>query len=32
MYGRPWATIWERNFEKGMKKPDVEEDLFKIGE
>lgn len=31
MYGRPWATIWERNFEKGMKKPDVEEDLFKIG-
>ena len=30
MYGRPWATIWERNFEKGMKKPDAEEDLFKI--
>lgn len=22
MYGRPWATIWEENFEKGMKRPE----------
>jgi hypothetical protein len=21
MYGRPWARIWESNFEKGMEKP-----------
>jgi hypothetical protein len=29
MYGRPWAKIWEENFEKGMKKPDdVDESLF----
>ena len=29
MYGRPWAKIWETNFEKGMTKPDdVSEDLF----
>jgi hypothetical protein len=24
MYGRPWAQIWERYFEKGMKRPDNE--------
>jgi hypothetical protein len=28
MYGRPWAAIWERNFEQGMTKPDATEDLF----
>jgi len=27
MYGRPWAHIWEKYWEQGMKKPD-EEDLF----
>ncbi|MGH8258309.1 MAG: hypothetical protein ACREUG_01310 [Steroidobacteraceae bacterium] len=21
MYGRPWAHLWEKNFEKGMQKP-----------
>jgi hypothetical protein len=21
MYSRPWAKIWEENFEKGMKRP-----------
>jgi hypothetical protein len=30
MYGRPWATIWERYFEQGMTKPDATEDLFKF--
>ena len=24
MYGRPWAQIWERYFEQGMKRPDAE--------
>ena len=28
MYGRPWAKIWEENFEKGMSKPEIDEDLF----
>jgi len=28
MYGRPWATIWERYFEQGMSKPDADDDLF----
>jgi hypothetical protein len=28
MYGRPWATIWERYFEQGMSRPDPTEDLF----
>ena len=28
MYGRPWATIWERYFEQGMSKPNSDEDLF----
>jgi hypothetical protein len=27
MYGRPWAQIWEQNFEQGMEKP-KEEDIF----
>jgi hypothetical protein len=32
MYGRPWAKVWEENFEKGMSRPsDVNEDLFKFG-
>ena len=31
MYGRPWAKVWEENFEKGMSRPsDVNEDLFKF--
>jgi hypothetical protein len=28
MYGRPWAAIWERYFEKGMSKPATGEDIF----
>jgi hypothetical protein len=28
MYGRPWAKVWEEQFEQGMTKPDVAEDLF----
>jgi hypothetical protein len=28
MYGRPWAYIWEKYWEEGMEKPDVEEDIF----
>jgi hypothetical protein len=28
MYNRPWAKIWEENFEQGMTKPEVNEDLF----
>ncbi len=28
MYNRPWAKIWEENFEQGMSKPEVNEDLF----
>jgi hypothetical protein len=27
MYGRPWAEIWDKNFEKDMEKPE-EEDIF----
>jgi hypothetical protein len=27
MYGRPWAQIWEKYWEKGMHKPD-EDDIF----
>jgi len=27
MYGRPWARIWEKYWEQGMKKP-AEDDLF----
>jgi len=27
MYGRPWAQIWEKYWEQGMKRPD-QEDLF----
>jgi hypothetical protein len=27
MYGRPWAQMWEKYYEKGMKKP-TEEDIF----
>jgi hypothetical protein len=27
MYGRPWAHIWEKNFEQGMEKP-KDEDIF----
>jgi hypothetical protein len=30
MYGRPWAQIWEKYWERDMKKPD-EEDLFDFG-
>jgi len=28
MYGRPWAHIWEEYWEKGMQRPDDEEDIF----
>jgi hypothetical protein len=28
MYGRPWAHIWEENFEQGMQRPSEDEDLF----
>jgi hypothetical protein len=27
IYGRPWAQIWEQNFEQGMEKPESE-DIF----
>jgi len=27
MYGRPWAQLWEKYFEQGMKRPD-ETDIF----
>jgi len=27
MYGRPWAEIWDKNFEQDMEKPE-EEDIF----
>ncbi|MGH9808141.1 MAG: hypothetical protein ACRD9W_12930, partial [Terriglobia bacterium] len=30
MYGRPWAAIWEKYFEKGMSKPDANEGLFEF--
>lgn len=28
MYGRPWAQIWEQNFESGMSRPKDDESLF----
>jgi len=28
MYGRPWAKIWEENFEQGMTRPEKNEDIF----
>lgn len=28
MYGRPWAQIWEKNFEDGMQKPAPAQDIF----
>jgi hypothetical protein len=28
MYGRPWAQMWEKYFEEGMTKPELDEDLF----
>jgi hypothetical protein len=28
MYGRPWAHIWEEYWEKGMEKPDDDDDIF----
>ncbi|MGD8809947.1 MAG: hypothetical protein PVG24_10100 [Gammaproteobacteria bacterium] len=28
MYGRPWAKIWEDNFEQNMSPPDDDEDIF----
>jgi hypothetical protein len=28
MYGRPWDAIWQKYFEEGMSRPDVDEDLF----
>jgi hypothetical protein len=30
LYGRPWAEIWEKNLEKGMKRPE-REGLFDFG-
>jgi hypothetical protein len=29
MYGRPWAQLWEKNFEKGMQRP-AEESIFEF--
>jgi hypothetical protein len=29
MYGRPWAQIWEKYFEKGMDRP-KEKDIFSV--
>lgn len=31
MFGRPWAHLWEKYFEQGMKKPD-DEDIFNFGD
>jgi len=28
MFGRPWAQMWEKYFEQGMKRPDDSENLF----
>ncbi|HEX7080433.1 MAG TPA: hypothetical protein VF329_05420 [Gammaproteobacteria bacterium] len=28
IYGRPWAHIWEENFEQGMQRPEPNEDIF----
>jgi len=30
IYGRPWAAMWEKNFEKGMVDPDKknEDEMF----
>jgi hypothetical protein len=28
MYGRPWAQIWEKYWEKGMQRPSTSEDIF----
>jgi hypothetical protein len=28
MFDRPWAQIWEENFEKGMSRPAEKEDIF----
>jgi len=28
MYGRPWAKIWEENFEQGMSRPEEDDDIF----
>ena len=28
MYGRPWAQIWEKYFEKGMQRPAADESIF----
>jgi hypothetical protein len=28
MYGRPWDAIWQKYFEQGMSRPEVDEDLF----
>ena len=30
IYGRPWADIWEKDLEKGMKRP-KDEALFDFG-
>jgi hypothetical protein len=27
-YDRPWARIWEENFEEGMQRPQADEDIF----
>jgi hypothetical protein len=29
-YDRPWARVWEEYFEKGMKRPQPKEDIFKF--
>jgi hypothetical protein len=29
LYGRPWAAVWEENFEQGMQKPE-EDDIFEF--
>ena len=30
MFGRPWAQIWERYFERGMERPAADESLFEF--
>jgi hypothetical protein len=29
-YDRPWAQVWEENFEAGMQRPEVEVDIFEF--
>lgn len=30
MFGRPWAQIWEQNFEQDMQRPEADESIFEF--